>query len=111
MFVQLVQMYVVQVFDIQCGIPGCHSATCLQDGGKFEFPLDGLFGLPRKKSAGVSYMPALHGSLFFLHQGPVDDMLLKDHAANMCFKVFFYRYWSFLYKFNNFFHCRNAMIS
>jgi len=95
MFVQLVQKYVVHVLDIQCGIPVCHPPTRLQDGGKVVFALDGLFGLPRKKSAGVSYMPALHGSLFFLDQEPVDEYVAKRSRSKHVFQVFFCRYWSF----------------
>ena len=30
-----------------------------------SYSMDGLFGLPRKKSAGKSHRPSLHGHLFF----------------------------------------------
>ena len=35
--------------------------------------MDGLFGLPRKKSAGTSFRSALHGHLFFGQQEKVDE--------------------------------------
>ena len=38
------------------------------------YALDGLFGLPRKKSAGESFRPPLHGSLFFCDQSDVDEV-------------------------------------
>ena len=42
--------------------------------------IDGLFGLPRKKSAGTSYRSAVHGSLFFCDQIQVDKFV-KDSAG------------------------------
>ena len=33
--------------------------------------MDALFGLPRKKAAGVSYREPLHGDLFFNNQSAV----------------------------------------
>ena len=39
------------------------------------YALDGLFGLPRKKSAGESLRPPLHGSLFFCDQSDVDEFV------------------------------------
>ena len=35
--------------------------------------MDALFGLPLKKSAGISYRDALHGHLFFGQQEMVDE--------------------------------------
>lgn len=37
--------------------------------------IDALFGLPRKKSAGVSYRDPLHGELFFCLQSEVDQFV------------------------------------
>ena len=34
-----------------------------------------LFGLPRKKSAGLSYRPPLHGDIFFADQSSVDEFV------------------------------------
>ncbi len=34
---------------------------------------DALFGLPRKKAAGISHRNALHGSVFFGDQSEVDE--------------------------------------
>ena len=39
------------------------------------YAMDGLFGLPRKKSAGVSYQEPLLGSLFFGDQFIVDQFV------------------------------------
>ena len=39
------------------------------------YALDGLFGLPCKKSAGESFRPPLHGSLFFCDQSDVDEFV------------------------------------
>ena len=36
--------------------------------GKVVFAIDGLFGLPHKKSAGVSHRSAVQASLFFCDQ-------------------------------------------
>ena len=35
--------------------------------------MDAIFGLPRKKSAGRSFRPPLHGMLFFENQDEVDQ--------------------------------------
>ena len=35
--------------------------------------MDALFGLPRKKAAGVSHRDSLHGDLFFGDQTAVDE--------------------------------------
>ena len=35
--------------------------------------MDALFGLPRKKAAGVSHRPAVQGHLFFVEQSCVDE--------------------------------------
>lgn len=35
--------------------------------------MDALFGLPRKKSAGISHRTALHGDIFFASQPVVDE--------------------------------------
>ena len=42
--------------------------------------IDGLFGLPRKKSAGTSYVDAAHGNLFFCDQTQVDKYV-TDNAG------------------------------
>lgn len=42
------------------------------------YSMDGLFGLPRKKSAGVSYRKALHGHLFFSDQAEVDEFVIQS---------------------------------
>lgn len=40
------------------------------------FAIDALFGLPRKKSAGMSYQdPPLFGSLYFSEQSSVDEFV------------------------------------
>ena len=35
--------------------------------------IDALFGLPRKKSAGISHRDAIHGDLYFGRQERVDE--------------------------------------
>ena len=35
--------------------------------------IDALFGLPRKKSAGISHRDAIHGDLYFGKQETVDE--------------------------------------
>lgn len=53
--------------------------------------MDGLFGLPRKKSAGKSHRPSLHGHLFFEDQEEVDQFVSEaqrsrsKHGANVGF--------------------------
>lgn len=39
------------------------------------YALDALFGLPRKKSAGISQRPAIQGHLFFCDQVAVDEFV------------------------------------
>lgn len=46
-----------------------------QNRGKVVYAMDALFGLPRKKSAGVSYREALHGNLFFCDQVALDQFV------------------------------------
>ena len=41
--------------------------------------MDALFGLPRKKSAGISFRDALHGHLFFGKQEEVDEHIALAH--------------------------------
>ena len=38
--------------------------------------MDALFGLPRKKSAGISYQSPLYGDLVFLDQSAVDQYVM-----------------------------------
>ena len=38
--------------------------------------MDGLFGLPRKKSAETSQRKSLHGHLYFKDQGDVDQFVI-----------------------------------
>lgn len=39
------------------------------------YAMDALFGLPHKKSAGVSYRDPLHANLFFCSQSDVDQFV------------------------------------
>lgn len=48
---------------------------------KFVFAMDALFGLPRKRSAGVSYRDPLHRELFFCKQPPV-DLFVEESAMS-----------------------------
>ena len=55
------------------------------------YSMDGLFDLPRKKSAGKSHRPSLHGHLFFEDQEEVDQFVSEaqrsrsKHGANVGF--------------------------
>lgn len=51
----------------------------IQNEGSKIYSLDALFGLPRKKSAGHSFRPPLHGHLCFIDQAEVDE-----YVANNC---------------------------
>ena len=44
--------------------------------------MDAVFGLPRKKSAGVSYRGPLHEELFFCSQSPVDEFVNESYSMN-----------------------------
>ena len=44
---------------------------------KSVFAIDAIFGLPRKKSAGVSFRPPLHQGLFFHDQDEVDQFVME----------------------------------
>ncbi len=39
--------------------------------------MDALFGLPRKKAAGVSHRDSLHGEFFFGDQAAVDEHVVS----------------------------------
>ena len=56
-------------------------------GGKIVYALDGLFGLPRKKSAGVSYRPAVQGALFFCNQEAVDEFVAEASVGKQVAQV------------------------
>ena len=45
----------------------------MQGRGKVIYSMDALFGLPRKKSAGVSYRDPVNGHLLFYNQAIVDE--------------------------------------
>ncbi len=49
----------------------------IQNEGIKIYSLDALFGLPRKKSAGNSYRPPLHGHLSCIDQAEVDEYVSK----------------------------------
>ncbi len=49
--------------------------------------MDGLFGLPRKKSAGKSHRGPLHGDLYFKDQHAVDEYVASATSAKMKDKV------------------------
>ena len=62
----------VGIFIIMCYVHDC------QDDGKYICSMDALFGLPRKKAAGVSYREPLHGDLFFNNQSAVDQFVVEN---------------------------------
>ena len=49
--------------------------------GKVAYAMDALFGLPRKKSAGVSYQDPLHVDLFFCDQSSVDQFVAESKST------------------------------
>ena len=51
------------------------------------YALDALFGLPRKRAAGVSHRPALHGNLFFCNQDSVDEFVAETDDLKQSFQV------------------------
>ena len=53
-------------------------AIIIQNGGKIVYAMDALFGLPRKKSAGISYCDPLAGNLFFGDQSTVDEFVYES---------------------------------
>jgi hypothetical protein len=70
--------------------------ACPQNGGVKVYAMDALFGLPRKKSAGVSYKEPLLGSLFFGDQSAVDQFVAessktkpKSSVSFRCFVKYF----------------------
>ena len=48
-----------------------------QESGTVVLSMDALFGLPRKKSSGISYRDAIHGHYFFYEQSMVDEFVLS----------------------------------
>ena len=47
----------------------------------FSYAMDALFGLPRKKMAGVSHRQPLHGSLLFCEQSLVDQFVADSEPS------------------------------
>ena len=45
--------------------------------------MDGLFGLPRKKSAGSSFRDAIHGHLFFGEQAVVGEYVASASVKHV----------------------------
>ena len=43
--------------------------------------MDGVFGLPRRKKAGISYRDSLHGHLFFADQMQVDHFVNDTYTS------------------------------
>ena len=47
----------------------------MKDNGRMILSMDALFGLPRKRSSGLSCRDALHGRIYFLDQVSVDEFV------------------------------------
>jgi hypothetical protein len=60
--------------------------ACPKGNGKVVYALDALFGLPRKRAAGVSHRPALHGNLFFCNQDSVDEFVAETDDLKQSFQ-------------------------
>ena len=54
---------------------------CFQNGGKTILSMDALFGLPRKKSAGVSHRDPLLKDVFFYDQLEVDRFVSENECG------------------------------
>ena len=63
----------------------CAHMHCMQKSGStcMIMSMDGLFGLPRKKSAGSSFRDAIHGHLFFGEQIVVDEYVASAFVKHM----------------------------
>lgn len=55
--------------------------ACPKDGGKVVYSMDALFGLPRKKSAGISHRDPLHGEISFCDQSSVDEFVADSTTS------------------------------
>lgn len=53
------------------------------------YAMDALFGLPRKKSAGVSYRDPLHDNLFFYSQSDIDQFVADSKHSKSSSNVSF----------------------
>ncbi len=51
------------------------------------FSMDGLLGLPRKKSAGISHRQPLHENLFFQDQTKVDSFACDSAPKKTTYDV------------------------
>ena len=58
--------------------------------------MDALFGLPRKKSTGVSYQDPLLGSLFFGDQSNVDQFVAESSKTKPVSSVSSWLFWCFV---------------
>ena len=61
--------------------PSCCNSIAIQEQDALVVSMDGLFGLPQKKSAGSSHRQSLHGHLFFEDQGDVDMFVREAHTS------------------------------
>ena len=59
-----------------------------KDEGKVVVSFDALFGLPRKKTAGTSFRPPLHGSLMFGEQSSVDEFVATGSKKMTKVKIY-----------------------
>uniref|UniRef100_A0A1X7UAW0 CxC1-like cysteine cluster associated with KDZ transposases domain-containing protein n=1 Tax=Amphimedon queenslandica TaxID=400682 RepID=A0A1X7UAW0_AMPQE len=56
--------------------------ACPKDGGSKIVSLDAIFGLPRRKNAGISFNDSLHGNLFFACQSEVDEFVTNNSIGS-----------------------------
>ncbi len=59
----------------------------VQNGGQRVYSMDGLFGLPRKKSAGVSHREPLLNNVYFYDQAEVDRFVSESEPVKLNEKV------------------------
>ena len=75
MFVQHVLRYRGNVFTLSNYVMVCVFKLWVKVNGRMILSMDALFGLPRKRSSGLSCRDALHGTVYFVHQPSVDEFV------------------------------------
>lgn len=62
-------------------LQSCMITLLLTNNRKLIYAMDALFGIPKKKAAGVSHRAPPHGHLVFLDQSAVDDYVVSVAQA------------------------------
>ena len=110
-----VQVQALGDLELEFGWTTCNFSINVQSEGKVIYAMDALFGLPRKRAAGVSYRPAVQANLFFLEQSCVDEHVAgaKAHKLmeNVCLTICYYKLSLSVYQFicTCMYYCRTAV--